>query len=55
MNLQFVVNKVKRRISKRVLLENKAHQIFQKSEYFLPPDTHTVGKKCSFSGKFGVL
>ena len=22
--------------------------------HFLPPDTHTYGKKCSFFGKFGV-
>ena len=41
-------------ISKRVLQENKAGEIFKKSEYFLPPDMHTCvsgGKKCSFFRK----
>ena len=33
------------RISKRMFQENKARQIFQKNEHFLPPDI----------GKFGVL
>ena len=33
---------------------------FPKNEHFLPPDTHmyvcvSVGKKCSFFGKFGIL
>ena len=52
-------NKVKGRISKRVLQENKASQIFRKTNTY-PPGTHTCfcvsgGKKCSFLGKFGVL
>ena len=36
----FVDNTAKRRISKRVLQENKAHQVFQKNEYILTPDMH---------------
>ena len=36
---QDVSNKSKRGISKRWLQENKALQIFQKNEHFLPPDT----------------
>ena len=36
----FVDNTAKRPISKRVLQENKAHQIFQKNEYILTPDMH---------------
>ena len=34
------------------------HTKFPKSEYFLPPDTHTYvseSKKCLFLGKFGML
>ena len=27
---------------------------FSINGHFLPPDTHTYGKKCSFFGKFGV-
>ena len=50
---------MKGRISKRVLQENKAHQISEKRT-FLIPDRHTYvrvsgGKKCSFIGKFIVL
>ena len=33
---KFVGNKAKGRISKRSLEENKARQIFQKNEHFLP-------------------
>ena len=39
--LQILGNKAKGRISKRVLQENKARQIFQKNEHLLTPDTHT--------------
>ena len=35
-DMQFVVNKAKGRISKQVLQENKARQIFPKNENFLP-------------------
>ena len=42
-------DKAIRRISKRVLQENKAHEIFQKTLCI------SGGKKCSFFGKFGVL
>ena len=38
---QIVGNKAKGRISERVFQENKARQIFQKTNVFLPPDTHT--------------
>ena len=57
-NTYFISNKEKGRISKWVLQENKACQIFQKSEHFLPPDTYTHvsgGKKRSFFRKFDVL
>ena len=37
-------------LSKQVFPENKARQIFQKNEQFLPG-----GKKCLFFEKFGVL
>ena len=52
-------NKEKERISKRVLQEDKARQIFRKRNicYTLIP-TWTCGylvKNCSFFGKFGVL
>ena len=39
---QLVGNKAKGRISKLVLQENKARQIFKKNEHFLPPDTHNI-------------
>ena len=41
--------------------ENKTGQIFRKTNIFYPPHRHMHvcvllgGKKCSFSGKFGVL
>ena len=38
---KFVGNKAKGGILKRVFQENKARQIFQKNEHFLPPDTLT--------------
>ena len=53
-----VCNKAKGRISKRVLQENKASQIFQKTNISYPPDMHIYvsgGKKCSFFREFGVL
>ena len=65
---EFVGIKAKGWISERVFQENKASQIFRKTnisyplirKHFLPPDTHTYvcvlgGKKCSFFGKFSVL
>ena len=46
---------VKGRISKRMFQENKARQIFQKTNISYPL-IHTSGaKKCSFFGKFGVV
>ena len=39
-NHDFVGNKAKGRISKRVFEENKERQIFRKTNIFLPPDTH---------------
>ena len=58
--LHFVGNKAKGRILKWVSQENKTHQVFRKTNIFLPPNAHTcVGvsedKKCSFFGKFGML
>ena len=38
--LGVVGNKAKGRISKRVLQESKSGQIFQKTNIYLPPDTH---------------
>ena len=57
---EFLGNKAKGRISKWVLQEDKARQIFRKKKHFLTPDTHTYvcvsgGKKGLFFGKFGVL
>ena len=46
-----VGNKAKGRISKRVFQENKARQIFRKTNI----SCVSGGKKCSFFGKFGVL
>ena len=40
-NVKLVGNKAKGRISKLVFQENKARQIFQKNEHFLPINTHT--------------
>ena len=45
---QFVGNKPKGRISKRVFQDNKLLQIFRKTNTSYP-------KKCSFFQKFGVL
>ena len=56
-----VGNTAKWQISKQVLQENKARQIFQKKTniFYLMIRTRTCafqgGKKCSFIGKFGVL
>ena len=52
MNTHFVRNKAKGRISKRVFQENKAWQVFRKTN--LPPDTHMCvwvswGKNVRFS------
>ena len=46
-----------RRISKRVFQENKARQIFQKTNISYPLIRTCVsgGKKCSFFGKFDLL
>ena len=51
---QFVGNKAKGQISKRVFQENKARQIFRKTNmsYRL---ICTEGKKCLFFEKFGML
>ena len=38
---EIVGNKAKGRISKRVFQENKARQIFWKTNISYPPDTHT--------------
>ena len=53
---QFVVNKTKGHISKRVFQENKAGQ-FSEKRIFLTPCYVCVsrGKKYSFFGKFDVL
>ena len=54
-----VINKAKGRISKRVLQENKARQIFQKINISYPLNAQLRvrirGKKCSFFRKFGAL
>lgn len=57
---QFVSGKVKGRISKRWLPENKSTPNFTKYEHFLLLDTHTYVwvsrvKKCSFFEIFGFL
>ena len=58
---QFIGNKAKGRISKRVFQENKARQIFRKNkhlpayttEHFLAPDRVRIGgKRCSFFTHF---
>ena len=56
----YVGNKAKGGISKRVFQENIERQIFQKTNISYPPDTHTYvcvsgDKKCLFFGKFDVL
>ena len=59
--IQFVDNKAKGRISKRVFQGNKARQIFRKNNYVSPLDRNTRTcknqgvRKYSFFGKFGVL
>ena len=61
--LNIVGNKAKGRISKRVFQENKAHQIFRKTNISYHTKTHhakfsekrTLLNKCMFFGKFGVL
>ena len=50
----FVGNKPKGRISKRVFQENKAHQMFRKTNVFYPLIT-TQGSEMFFFGKFGLL
>ena len=45
---------------KTVVTRKQSMPNFPKNEHFLPPDMHTCvgvsgGKKCSFSGKFGML
>ena len=60
LTVDFVVNKTKGRISKRVLQEKKSRQIFQKTNISYPlVRTRTQvcvsgGKKCSFFIKFLV-
>ena len=51
---QFIGNKAKGRISKRVFQESKATN-FRKTNIFYPLMYVSGGKKCSLSGKFGVL
>ena len=56
----FVGNKAKGQVSKRVFQENKARQIFWKTNISYPLIrtcrwAYQGGKKCSFFGKFGVL
>ena len=55
-----VSNTAKGRISKLVLQENRARQIFQKKQTFLIPWAHSYvcaseGKKCFLFGKFSLL
>ena len=53
---KFVGNKAKGRISKRMFQENRAHQIFRKTNISYPPYVCVSGrKKCSFFRKFDVL
>ena len=58
--LNIVGNKAKGPISKWEFEENRACQIFRKTDISYPLDTHTYvyvsgGKKHMFFGKFGVL
>ena len=53
--LKFVSNKAKRANLKTGVSRKQSTPNFPKNEYFLPPDTHTWGKKCSFLGKCSVL
>ena len=59
MGMKIVGNIAKRRISKRVFQETKAHQIFRKMNisYSLIRTYVCVsgGNKCLFFGRFGVL
>ena len=50
----FVDNKAKGRILKRVFQENKASQIFRKTN-ISHVRVYIRGLECSFCGKFGVL
>ena len=50
LSTEFFSNKAKGQISKWVFQENKARQIFRKTNMCV-----SGGKKCSFFGKFGVL
>ena len=56
-----VDNKAEGQISKQMLEENKARQIFRKTNVSYSPRTHVCvsggsgRKKCSFYGKFGLL
>ena len=55
-NVEFVGNKAKGRISKRVFQKKQSMLNFPKNEHFFSPDTHvSEGKKYSFFRKFGVL
>ena len=51
----FVGNKAKGQISKRVFQENKARQNFRKINISYPLIRTPGGKKCLFFGNFGVL
>ena len=51
-SVNFVGNKAKGRISKRVFQENKARHIFRKTKISYPC---IRGKKCSLFGKFSML
>ena len=49
----FVGNKAKGKISKQMFQENKARQLFRKTNISSP--CVSAGKKCSYFGKLGVL
>ena len=53
--LDFVGNEAEGRISKRVFQENKARQIFRKTNISCPLIRTCTCKKYSFFRKFGVL
>ena len=53
--LQVVGNKAKGQISKWVFQENKAHQVFRKTNIFYPLVPKSTSAKCSFFGKIDVL
>ena len=54
-NLVFIGNKAKGPISKRVLRENKARQIFRKTNIFYPLIRNCISIKGLKNVKFGVL